>query len=58
MKAVLDTSVLVGAFYGDHAWQPACLARLDEAYKKDTFVRSAFKLGLGRTLMAGSPLNR
>jgi predicted nucleic acid-binding protein len=37
MKAFFDTSVLVGAFYGDHPHHTACLSLLAEASKKTHF---------------------
>ena len=37
MKAFFDTSVLVGAFYGDHPRHAACLDLLAEASKKTHF---------------------
>ena len=37
MKAFFDTSVLVGAFYGDHPRHAACLELLAEASKKTHF---------------------
>ena len=37
MKAFFDTSVLVGAFYGDHPKHLDCLGLLEEASKKTHF---------------------
>lgn len=37
MKAFFDTSVLVGAFYGDHPRHAACLRLLEDASKKTHF---------------------
>ena len=37
MKAFFDTSVLVGAFYGDHPRHTACLRLLEDASKKTHF---------------------
>ena len=37
MKAFFDTSVLVGAFYGDHPKHSACLKLLEDASKKTHF---------------------
>jgi predicted nucleic acid-binding protein len=37
MKAFFDTSVLVGAFYGDHPRHAACLGLLVDASKKTHF---------------------
>jgi predicted nucleic acid-binding protein len=37
MKAFFDTSVLVGAFYGDHRRHTACLGLLADASKKTHF---------------------
>ena len=37
MKAFFDTSVLVGAFYGDHPKHSACLRLLEDASKKTHF---------------------
>jgi predicted nucleic acid-binding protein len=37
MKAFFDTSVLVGAFYGDHPRHTACLGLLADASKKTHF---------------------
>ena len=37
MKAFFDTSVLVGAFYGDHPRHAACLRLLEDASKKTQF---------------------
>jgi hypothetical protein len=43
VKVVLDTSVLVGAFYGDHPRHPACLGRLEDAFKKTHFRPGRFQ---------------
>jgi predicted nucleic acid-binding protein len=37
VKAFFDTSVLVGAFYGDHPKHSACLRLLEDASKKTHF---------------------
>jgi hypothetical protein len=37
------SSVLVGAFYGDHPWHLACLGRLEEAFKKTHFRPGRFQ---------------
>jgi predicted nucleic acid-binding protein len=37
VKAFFDTSVLVGAFYGDHPRHTACLRLLEDASKKTHF---------------------
>jgi predicted nucleic acid-binding protein len=37
LKAFFDTSVLVGAFYGDHPRHAACLRLLEDASKKTPF---------------------
>jgi predicted nucleic acid-binding protein len=37
VKAFFDTSVLVGAFYGDHPRHSACLRLLEDASKKTHF---------------------
>ena len=37
MKVFFDTSVLVGAFYGDHPRHAACLRLLEDASKKTHF---------------------
>jgi predicted nucleic acid-binding protein len=37
VKAFFDTSVLVGAFYGDHPRHAACLKLLEDASKKTHF---------------------
>ena len=37
MKAFFDTSVLVGAFYGDHPRHAGCLRLLEDASKKSHF---------------------
>jgi predicted nucleic acid-binding protein len=37
VKAFFDTSVLVGAFYGDHPRHVACLRLLEDASKKTHF---------------------
>jgi predicted nucleic acid-binding protein len=37
VKAFFDTSVLVGAFYGDHPRHAACLRLLEDASKKTHF---------------------
>ena len=37
MKAFFDTSVLVGAFYGDHPRHTACLRLLEDASKRTHF---------------------
>ena len=37
MKAFFDTSVLVGAFFGDHPRHAACLRLLEDASKKTHF---------------------
>ena len=37
MKAFFDTSVLVGAFYGDHPRHAACFRLLEDASKKTHF---------------------
>jgi predicted nucleic acid-binding protein len=37
LKAFFDTSVLVGAFYGDHPRHAACLRLLEDASKKTHF---------------------
>jgi hypothetical protein len=54
VKVVLDTSVLVGAFYGDHPRHPACLGQLEDAFKKHTFVRGVFK----HLISIGFPFSR
>jgi predicted nucleic acid-binding protein len=37
VKAFFDSSVLVGAFYGDHPRHAACLKLLEDASKKTHF---------------------
>jgi predicted nucleic acid-binding protein len=37
VKAFFDTSILVGAFYGDHPKHSACLRLLEDASKKTHF---------------------
>jgi hypothetical protein len=57
VKAFFDTSVLVGAFYGDHPRHEACLQLLEDASKKTHFcvAHSVTELYAAMTRLARAP---